>query len=279
MSPTVSQRTASEAGGLRRGLRGAAALCACLALLLPFALGCSSGGGDDDGAAHTGGHGADAAASETDTATAEPFEWPEGPHPTATLVIKGFGEIEIELYQSLAPGTVAHFWKLASEGFYDGTTFHRVIPGFMIQGGDPNSRDANPRNDGSGGPGFFVDDEISGAPHIPGVVSLANKSQPNSGGCQFFIMVSAQHDLDEKHTVFGRVRAGDDVIAAITEVETDTFGRFGPTHRPLEPVTIERIELEAAAFDQAEAGGALGDANTYAVSPAPASPGAPSSTQ
>jgi len=159
------------------------------------------------------------------------------------LQIAGLGEIVIELYPELAPETVANFEKLAREGFYDGTTFHRVIPDFMIQGGDPWSRDDKPTNDGQGGPDYTIDDEINGAPHLPGVVSMANTGRPNSGGSQFFILTGDAPQLDSKHTVFGRVRSGSEVVEAINAVETDTFGRWGPKARPIENVVLEAVTI------------------------------------
>ncbi len=184
---------------------------------------------------------------EAAPAAAAPFTWPEGPNPRATISIAGRGQIELELYPELAPKTVANFEKLAAEGFYDGTLFHRVIPGFMIQGGDPASKDADPRNDGYGGPGYLIDDEFNAAPHTRGVLSMANSGKPNTGGSQFFITLDTQPQLDGHHTVFGRVIAGQAVVDAIAEVEIDKHGRFGRPDRPLEPVVVERIAVEPAA--------------------------------
>lgn len=177
---------------------------------------------------------------------AEAYVWPEGPHPMATLHVEGLGEIVIELYPELAPKTVENFAKLAGQGLYHGTTFHRVVPDFMIQGGDPLSRDEVPANDGQGGPGYQIEDEINGAPHAPGVVSMANTGRPDSGGSQFFIMTGHAPVLDTHHTVFGRVVAGQGVIEAIERVETDEFGRFGPKARPIEDVVVESIVVRDA---------------------------------
>jgi len=185
------------------------------------------------------------------TATAEPpkpepFVWPEGPSPTAVVHIAEMGTIELALYPSLAPATVDNFVKLAAEGFYDGTSFHRVIPGFMIQGGDPNTRDRDPTDDGNGGPGYKIQDEFSDAPHERGVLSMANVGMPDSGGSQFFIVHGDAQHLDHKHTVFGRVVSGIEVVDAITGVETDLHGRWGPKNRPIENVVIEKIEVRPA---------------------------------
>ena len=171
------------------------------------------------------------------------FVWPTGPHPRAVFHVQNRGTILLELYPELAPKTVASFIELAQAGFYDGTTFHRAMPGFMIQGGDPNSRDDDPRNDGEGGPGFTLPDEFSRAPHIRGTVSMANTGTANSSGSQFFIVQGDARHLDGRHTVFGRVAAGIEVADAVAAVETDLYGRWGKPNRPLEDVVIERVEI------------------------------------
>ena len=123
----------------------------------------------------------------------------------------GRGTIELDLYPEYAPKTVNNFVFLAGEGFYDGVTFHRVIPNFMIQGGDPTGT-------GSGGPGYRFEDETRGNPlrHETGVISMAN-SGPNTNGSQFFITHGPQTHLDGKHTVFGKVVEGQDVVDAIRQ--------------------------------------------------------------
>ena len=140
------------------------------------------------------------------------------------------GPIEIELYPNEAPKTVENFVKLARDGFYDGLIFHRVIPDFMIQGGDPTGT-------GRGGPGYQFEDEFNEHKVDRGALAMANAG-PNTNGSQFFIVtLDACPWLDGKHTVFGRVTAGLDVVDAISAVERD--GR----DRPVTPVTIDRIEL------------------------------------
>jgi cyclophilin family peptidyl-prolyl cis-trans isomerase len=152
--------------------------------------------------------------------------------PTATLHTN-HGAIELELFSADAPKTVENFTKLAGEGFYDGVVFHRVIPDFMIQGGDPTGT-------GSGGPGYTFDDEPNQHRVERGVLAMAN-SGPNTNGSQFFIVTAdACPWLDGKHTVFGRVTGGMDVVDAISAVETDA------SDRPREPVTIQRVELGSA---------------------------------
>ena len=140
------------------------------------------------------------------------------------------GDISIELFDEDAPETVANFKKLAADRFYDGVIFHRVIPDFMIQGGDPTGT-------GSGGPGYSFDDESNEHRIERGALAMAN-SGPNTNGSQFFIVTAdACHWLDGKHTVFGRVIAGLEVADAISEVDRDA------RDRPRQDVTIERVEL------------------------------------
>ena len=117
------------------------------------------------------------------------------------------GKIVLELNFKEAPNTVANFVDLASKGFYDGLTFHRVIPGFMIQGGDPEGN-------GSGGPGYTIDNEANSLKHETGVISMANRG-PDTNGSQFFITQMPQPHLDGKHTVFGKVISGQDVVCRI----------------------------------------------------------------
>lgn len=119
------------------------------------------------------------------------------------------GDIVLSLDFKAAPNTVANFVELSNKGFYDGLTFHRVIQGFMIQGGDP-------KGNGTGGPGYTIDDEISKLVHDAGVISMANRG-PNTNGSQFFITQTPQHHLDGKHTVFGRVLQGQDVVCRIEQ--------------------------------------------------------------
>ena len=115
------------------------------------------------------------------------------------------GTIKLKLFPNIAPKHCRNFKKLANSGYYDKTSFHRIIPGFMIQGGDINSRDNDPKNDGQGGPGWTVDAEFNDIPHKRGVLSMARSSDPNSAGSQFFICVADSPHLDGKYTAFGEV--------------------------------------------------------------------------
>ncbi len=122
------------------------------------------------------------------------------------------GQIKLEMFDQDAPNTVANFVKLAREGFYDGLAFHRVIDGFMAQGGCPNSREGAKGMPGTGGPGYTIDCEINSRKHAPGILSMAHAG-PNTGGSQFFIVHEAQPHLDGVHTVFGQTTDMDVVLA------------------------------------------------------------------
>ena len=149
------------------------------------------------------------------------------------VIETNFGNIVIQLYPDVAPGHVENFVKLAQDGFYDGTTFHRVIPDFMIQGGDPNSKDEDRSNDGQGGPGFTINAEFSDVPHKRGILSMARAQDPNSAGSQFFIVVADSNFLDGQYTVFGEVIEGMDVADKIVDVKRDG------NDNPLEKVTMK----------------------------------------
>jgi peptidyl-prolyl cis-trans isomerase B (cyclophilin B) len=133
------------------------------------------------------------------------------------------GEIEIEFFSDKAPGHVKNFLDLARKAFYDGTTFHRVIPGFMIQGGDPNTKDlkAPRQRHGTGGPGYNIKAEFNDTPHKRGVVSMARSSDPDSAGSQFFICVADSSFLDRQYTAFGRVVKGMEVADKIVSSARD----------------------------------------------------------
>jgi cyclophilin family peptidyl-prolyl cis-trans isomerase len=149
---------------------------------------------------------------------------------SAGTIHTNHGPIGIELFDEDAPKTVANFTKLAGEGFYDGVIFHRVIPDFMIQGGDPTGT-------GSGGPGYQFEDEFNEHGVVRGALAMANAG-PNTNGSQFFIVTTEEASwLNGKHTVFGRVTSGMDVADKISELPRDA------SDRPHDDVLIERIEL------------------------------------
>ncbi|MCK5459659.1 peptidylprolyl isomerase [Candidatus Parcubacteria bacterium] len=148
-----------------------------------------------------------------------------------------FGDIKISLYGEESPITVNNFLTLAEKGFYDNTKFHRVIKDFMIQGGDPNSKDNDWSNDGAGGPGYKFDDEINSHKLVRGSLAMAN-SGPNTNGSQFFIVTAETTAyLDGKHTNFGYVSEGMDIVKKIESVEKNE------NDHPIVDVTINKIEL------------------------------------
>ena len=132
------------------------------------------------------------------------------------------GTIKLELFEDKAPGHVKNFKDLANKNFYDGTTFHRVIPGFMIQGGDPNSKSDNRSSHGTGGPGHTIDAEFNDVKHERGVLSMARSQDPNSAGSQFFICVKDAFFLDGQYTAFGKVIEGMDVADKIVDEPRDS---------------------------------------------------------
>ena len=132
------------------------------------------------------------------------------------------GTIKLEFFDDLAPGHVKNFKDLAGKNFYDGTTFHRVLPGFMIQAGDPNSKTDDRSSHGSGGPGYTIDAEFNDVKHERGVLSMARSGEPNSAGSQFFICVKDAFFLDGQYTAFGRVIEGMDVADKIVNEPRDS---------------------------------------------------------
>lgn len=149
------------------------------------------------------------------------------------------GAIKIKLFKDKAPNTVENFIKLVNQNFYDGVKFHRVIQDFMIQAGDPNSKDNNWDDDGTGGPGYKFDDEINDIKLVKGKVAMAN-SGPNTNGSQFFIVTAQSAPwLDGKHTVFGEVIEGMDAVSAIENVKTDK----DKNDHPEEDIVINKITI------------------------------------
>ncbi len=140
---------------------------------------------------------------------------------TVVNIETNFGRISIELLPDLAPETVRSFEKLARDGFYDGTLFHRVIPGFMMQGGDPNTKTDNKGSWGTGGPGYTIKAEFNSRSHRRGTVSMARAQDPDSAGSQFFIVTSDSPFLDRQYTVFGQVTDGMDVADKIVSLQRD----------------------------------------------------------
>lgn len=153
------------------------------------------------------------------------------------------GDIVLELFNDLAPKTVDNFVTLAEQDFYDGVRFHRVMDGFMIQSGDPTTKDLALESAwGTGGPGYQLDDEIYAEnSNVAGTISMANSGRPNTNGSQFFINVADNNFLDPKHTVFGRVLEGMDVVEVISKKPTTG----APLDRPLEDIVINDVVVES----------------------------------
>lgn len=162
-----------------------------------------------------------------------------GDEPIVTLQTN-LGNIRLRLFPKIAPNHVENFLKLSREGFYDGTKFHRVIPGFMVQGGDPNSKSDNRALHGTGGPGYQVKAEFNDTPHERGTLSMARSSHPDSAGSQFFLMVARSPHLDNQYTAFGEIIEGLDVVDKIVALPRDS--RDNPL--PSSPAIIEKAIVE-----------------------------------
>jgi len=160
--------------------------------------------------------------------------------PKATIETK-FGNIELRFLPEIAPKHVENFLTLAKSGFYDGTIFHRVIPGFMIQGGDPNTKGEDKSKYGQGGPGHSVKAEFNKRSHVRGIVSMARSGHPDSAGSQFFIVVNDSQFLDRQYTVFAGVVSGMEVVDEIVSQERDR--RDNP---------LERIEMKVQVSENPE---------------------------
>lgn len=172
--------------------------------------------------------------------------------PIATIKVKDFGTIEAELYPDKAPNTVNNFIELANSGFYDGLTFHRVVEGFMNQGGDP-------KGDGTGGPGYSIKGEFSGngyeandLKHTTGVLSMARAQNPDSAGSQFFIMAADAPSLDGQYAAFGKVINGLDVVEAINKAEVEKNKATGEKSTPVNTIVIEEIRVDTKGVEYPE---------------------------
>ncbi len=159
----------------------------------------------------------------------------------AAVITTTAGEIAVEFWSDVAPKTVENFVKLAKEGFYDGTAFHRIVKGFMIQGGDPLSKKDDPRV-GTGGPGYQIKAEFNDRPHVRGVLSMARSQNPDSAGSQFFICLGDATFLDRQYTAFGKVIKGDDILGKIGDTATKV-GSGGEKSKPTERVGVEKVEI------------------------------------
>lgn len=153
-----------------------------------------------------------------------------------------YGEMTLAFWPDVAPKTVENFKKLAREGFYNGTAFHRIIKGFMIQGGCPNTKAGASGMPGTGDPGYKVKAEFNAKPHVRGVISMARSSNPDSAGCQFFICHGDARFLDRQYTAFGTVIAGDDVLEKIANVPTKSGGG-GEKSTPIERIEVQSVTI------------------------------------
>jgi len=156
------------------------------------------------------------------------------------------GEMIAEFWPEVAPNTVDNFKKLARSGFYDGTAFHRIVKGFMIQGGDPLTKDpAKESRYGTGDPGYKIKAEFNNRSHERGVLSMARSSDPDSAGSQFFICLANVSRLDHQYTTFGKLIKGDDVLAKIGDIEV-TMSDSGERSKPTKRVTLESVKIVPA---------------------------------
>lgn len=156
------------------------------------------------------------------------------------------GEMVAEFWPEVAPNTVENFKKLARSGFYDGTAFHRIVKGFMIQGGDPLTKDpAKESRYGTGDPGYKIKAEFNDRSHERGVLSMARSSDPDSAGSQFFICLANVSRLDHQYTTFGKIIKGDDVLGKIGDTEV-TISDSGERSKPTKRVTVESIKIVPA---------------------------------
>jgi len=169
-------------------------------------------------------------------------------NPNEVAVIKtSEGDMVVEFWTDAAPNTIENFKKLARSGFYNGTIFHRIVKGFMIQGGDPNSKDpANEDKYGEGGPGYKIKAEFNDHSHERGVISMARESDPNSAGSQFFICLALVPRLDHQYTTFGKLIKGDDVLEKIGNTPVTRNSGMGENSMPTTRVTIEKIDIVPA---------------------------------
>lgn len=158
------------------------------------------------------------------------------------VIETSMGTMVAEFFEKDAPKTVANFKKLARENFYKGTAFHRIVKGFMIQGGCPLSKESDHPAVGTGHPGYRIKAEFNANPHVFGVLSMARAQDPDSAGSQFFICTADAKFLDGKYTAFGRLIKGDDVLKKIGDVAT-RVGRSGEKSSPLERVEVRKVSI------------------------------------
>lgn len=161
------------------------------------------------------------------------------------VISTAYGDMTLSFWPDVAPKTVENFKKLAREGFYDGTAFHRIIKGFMVQGGCPNTKPGARGMPGTGDPGYKVKAEFNAQSHVRGVISMARSASPDSAGCQFFICHGDAKFLDRQYTAFGQLTAGDDVLETLANIPTKSGGG-GEKSTPIDRVEVTSIKIVAA---------------------------------
>jgi peptidyl-prolyl cis-trans isomerase B (cyclophilin B) len=176
----------------------------------------------------------------------EPKKAETTPAEEVAVIKTSAGEMVVEFWPEVAPNTVENFKKLARQGFYDGTAFHRIIKGFMIQGGDPNTKDPAKEDDyGKGGPGYQIKGEFNDRKHVRGVISMARSASPDSAGSQFFLMLDNSPHLDNKYTGFGKIIKGEEILVKIGETPV-TATRSGERSKPRERTEVQSIKIVPA---------------------------------
>ena len=200
--------------------------------LLSLGLGLTAGYGQND---------------KKDTKTEPPKEEKKAVTSNEVAVIKtSAGEMTVEFWSDVAPKTVENFKTLAKKGFYDGTAFHRIIKGFMIQGGDPLTKDPTAEARwGTGDPGYKIKAEFNDRPHVKGVLSMARSANPDSAGSQFFICLDAASHLDRKYTAFGKVTKGMDVLEAIGNTPVGASASGEPS-KPQKRIEVQSVKIVPA---------------------------------
>ncbi|MBI2814449.1 MAG: peptidylprolyl isomerase [Opitutae bacterium] len=168
--------------------------------------------------------------------------------PEVAVLKTSYGEMTIAFWPDVAPKTVENFKRLAHEGFYDGTAFHRIMKGFMIQGGCPNTRAGESGAPGTGGPGYKIKAEFNAKAHVRGVISMARSSHPDSAGSQFFLCHGEARFLDRQYTAFGQLIRGDEVLEQIANVPTKAGGG-GEKSTPIGRVELVSVTIVSQAQD------------------------------
>ena len=174
---------------------------------------------------------------------------PAGVVKEVAVIKTSAGEMVAEFWPEVAPKTVENFKTLAKKGFYDGTAFHRIIKGFMVQGGDPNTKDTSKESSfGTGSPGYMINAEFNDRLHVKGVLSMARGGDPNSAGCQFFVVLAPAPFLDHQYTTFGKLIKGEDVLEKLgeTPVKANPYDPRGEMSWPIQRVSVESIKIVPA---------------------------------